>query len=118
MLVKDTHGMVSAIAKKERRQAASYTHGISLATWVYAKSKGLENISPEDFNPFLESSEESRSGKAPVKGRKLKWMSKETARGLVEAAENKLLPVRFWIKISAHWYDILATADLEADERR
>lgn len=104
--------MVS-IATRERRHAAQNAWGPATAIWVYMLSKGVKDVKPSQFNPFIdESNEDETRTKSASLGRRLSWMSKETAQGIVEASEKKLLPAQFWLQIAVYWYDILATADM------
>lgn len=110
-MIRDTRAMMLKIADREKRHAALQAWGPATAIWVYALTKGVSDVRPEQFNPFVSSSESnSTPSKARNMGSKLTWMSKETAQGIVLAAEKKLLPTVFWLKISSYWYDILATA--------
>jgi hypothetical protein len=112
-MIVETKAMMSKISAKERRLAANYAWGPSTAIWAYLISKGATTVTPEQFNPFIDTPELSnnKAGNAASKsGRKLSWMSKETAKGILMAVEKKLLPSDFWVKASGIYFDIVSTA--------
>ena len=110
--LRETRAMIVKIAQKERRLAANNAWGPATAIWVYALTKGVKDVTPEQFNPFLETSKSDNNGLGiSSRGRTLAWMSKETALGIVNAAEKKLLSTAFWFKIVGIWYDIVATSE-------
>jgi hypothetical protein len=103
--------MIVKIAAKEKRLAANTAWGPAMAIWAYLLHKGVTDTKPEQFNPFVEGSKTDNNESIKMSmGKKLPWMSKKTAEGIILAAEKKILPASFWIKISGIWLDIVATS--------
>lgn len=108
----DTRAMIVKISQKEKRLAANNAWGPSMAMWAYLLHKGVTDMKPEQLNPFIDPGEINNNGQIKSSiGKKLPWMSRATAQGIVLAAERKLLSTQFWLQIAGIWIDILKTAE-------
>lgn len=98
------------IRKRERRQAEDAGWNTAILASVYLMSKGSKNVDPTTFNPHVTTDRAAKKGKSAPKGRRLAWMSAESAEGLMRAQELDLIPMGYWISLAAMWQDIEETA--------